>query len=59
MAHGTMDPMVPFQAGRGTAEALERWGFDVDWHEYPIAHGVCAEEIADIRAWLLAVYGDG
>ncbi len=59
MAHGTLDPMVPYQAGRGTAATLERWGFDVDWHEYPIAHGVCAEEIADIRAWLLAVYGVG
>lgn len=59
MAHGTLDPMVPYQAGRGSAAALERWGFDVDWHEYPIAHGVCAEEIDDIRSWLLAVYGDG
>jgi phospholipase/carboxylesterase len=24
----------------------------VDWHTYPMAHAVCAEEIGDLRHWL-------
>lgn len=57
MAHGTFDPMVPYQGGRATADALGRLGYQVDWHEYPMAHGVCPQEISAISAWLLRVYG--
>lgn len=56
MAHGTFDPMVPYQGGRGTADKLGQLGYRVEWHEYPMAHGVCPQEIADIRAWLAGVY---
>jgi phospholipase/carboxylesterase len=28
-------------------------GHAVDWHEYPMPHSVCAEEIADLNRWLL------
>tara|TARA_R110002049_G_scaffold54869_32_gene152489 strand:+ start:3932 stop:4630 length:699 start_codon:yes stop_codon:yes gene_type:complete len=56
MAHGNQDPMVPFAAGAEAAEMLRSAGFEVEWHDYPMAHGVCPQEIADIRAWLLAVY---
>ncbi len=56
MAHGTFDPMVPFSAGQQSAAALERKGAKVEWHDYPMAHGVCPQEIRDIREWLLGVY---
>jgi len=59
MAHGTVDPMVPYDAGRQTADRLHSIGFRVDWHEYPMAHGVCPQEIVDIRRWLLSIYGAG
>jgi phospholipase/carboxylesterase len=26
--------------------------YKVEWHEYPMPHSVCAEEIADISAFL-------
>jgi len=55
MAHGSFDPMLPLQWGRLSANKLEQTGFDVEWHEYPMAHAVCPEEIADIRDWLLRV----
>lgn len=55
MAHGTLDPMLPVELGRSSRKLLEDAGFDVAWHEYPMAHSVCAEEIADIRRWLLSV----
>lgn len=55
MAHGTFDPMLPAELGRSSRKLLDDAGFDVAWHEYPMAHSVCADEIADIRRWLLAV----
>jgi phospholipase/carboxylesterase len=55
MAHGTFDPMLPMQWGQLSAKKLEETGFSVEWHEYPMAHAVCPQEIADIREWLLRV----
>ena len=52
MAHGSQDPVVPVAAGRTSAQALRELGFDVQWHEYPMQHQVCAQEIADLRDWL-------
>ena len=57
MAHGSFDPMLPFHLGKDSATLLEKSGFVVEWHEYPMAHAVCAEEIAHIRRWLLDVFG--
>ena len=55
MAHGQFDPMIPMQYGRSSADALVEAGFDLEWHDYPMAHAVCAQEIDDIRTWLLQV----
>ena len=55
MAHGSFDPMLPMQWGKASAEQLTALGFAVEWHDYPMAHAVCAEEINDIRDWLLKV----
>ena len=56
MAHGTLDPMLPLARGKESAAMIEAAGYTVDWHEYPMAHGVCPAEIADIRKFLLEVY---
>lgn len=56
MAHGLFDPLLPVELGRRSAERLRQAGFNVEWHEYPMAHAVCAEEIRDIRRWLLQVF---
>lgn len=58
MAHGSFDPMLPMHLGRSSADLLIGAGFDVEWHDYPMAHAVCAEEIADIRRWLLRILSD-
>ncbi len=55
MAHGTFDDLIPFERARRSRAALEDLGCKVEWHEYPMPHAVCAEEIADIAAWLRAV----
>jgi phospholipase/carboxylesterase len=55
MAHGTFDPVVPHAMGAGSMTYLAGLGYPTEWHEYPMQHSVCAEEIADISAWLRKV----
>jgi phospholipase/carboxylesterase len=57
LAHGSMDPVVPVSAAHASRDALRAMGYDVEWHEYPMPHSVCMEEIRDINAWLLEVLG--
>ncbi len=56
MAHGSLDPVLPMILGRESADLLIANGFNVEWHDYQMAHSVCAEEIDDIRVWLLSIY---
>jgi len=56
IGHGTSDPMVPYEGGRDSADVLKSLGYQVEWHEYPMGHSVCAQEIADISDWLQAIY---
>lgn len=56
MAHGSFDPMLPLSAGQHARDILRSVGFEVQWHEYPMAHAVCAQEVGAIREFLLAVY---
>lgn len=55
MAHGTHDPVVPYAMGAGSRDVLAGMGYDVEWHEYPIQHSMCLEEVRDISAWLRGV----
>lgn len=56
MAHGSFDPVLPLQLGAASKEHLLTAGFDVEWREYPMAHAVCPQEIADISVWLQGLY---
>jgi phospholipase/carboxylesterase len=53
MAHGTHDPIVAHALGLESRDRLRALGYHVDWHEYPMGHQVCGEEIAAVREWLL------
>ena len=55
MAHGTHDPMIAIEHARRSRDLLMGLGYKVDWREYPMPHSVCAQEIADIAAWLTQV----
>jgi phospholipase/carboxylesterase len=57
LAHGRSDPVVPYAAGVATRDALRTMGYPVEWHEYPMQHSVCMEEIVDLNRWLLRVLG--
>lgn len=52
MAHGLHDSLIPIERARLSRDTLRKAGYDVEWHEYPMEHAVCAEEIAAIAAWL-------
>ncbi|GAC1621296.1 MAG: alpha/beta hydrolase [Nevskia sp.] len=52
MCHGLYDNVLPPSLGADSRDGLRRWGFEVEWHEYPMMHAVCAEEIDDIAAFL-------
>jgi phospholipase/carboxylesterase len=50
--HGSADPVVAIQRGLDSRDLLQSLGYAVEWHTYPMAHSVCAEEIADLRQWM-------
>ena len=52
MAHGQYDDLIPMQRARASREHLEKLGYKIEWHDYPMPHSVCAPEIADISAFL-------
>lgn len=52
MAHGRSDPIVPYTLGMTSRDALLKFGYAVEWHEYAMQHSVCEEELRDIAAWL-------
>jgi phospholipase/carboxylesterase len=51
-AHGTEDDVVSRELGIRARDFLTGQGYRVAWHEYPIPHSVCPEEIEDIGRWL-------
>ncbi len=55
LAHGTQDPVVALQRGTASRDRLAALGHDVEWHDYPMEHSVCPEEVADLNRWLLKV----
>jgi len=57
LAHGIDDGVVPYAEALSSLDWLRDKGHEVDWHQYPMMHSVCAEEIADINEWLGKVLG--
>jgi phospholipase/carboxylesterase len=55
MAHGSRDDIIPLRRAEESRKLLEAAGYPVEWHEYPMPHSVCAEEIADIAAFLARI----
>jgi phospholipase/carboxylesterase len=55
MAHGSFDPMVLYDWGKASRDALVADGYAVEWHSYPMQHAVCPEELAAIGDWLQRV----
>jgi phospholipase/carboxylesterase len=52
MGHGSLDSVVPQTLGTRSRDLLRGLGHEIDWHSYPMAHTVSAQEIADLRQWM-------
>jgi phospholipase/carboxylesterase len=52
MAHGQHDDIIPIQRAQQSKDFLEKLGYRAEWHQYPMPHSVCGEEVRDISAWL-------
>ncbi|MDO9316305.1 MAG: dienelactone hydrolase family protein [Burkholderiaceae bacterium] len=55
LAHGRSDTVIPLSRATASRDALQALGCIVEWHEYPMAHSVCPQEITDLNRWLLNV----
>ena len=54
VAHGTEDDVVSPALGRAAFDFLTDEGYRPVWHDYPMSHAVCLEEIIAIGEWLKA-----
>jgi phospholipase/carboxylesterase len=60
MGHGVVDPVVRFEWGTASRDALLKLGVPVEWHAYQgMPHAVNPQEIRDIGAWLGARFAAG
>ena len=57
MCHGREDPMVKLWMGSESRDLLGSQGYGVEWHDYPMQHELCIEELADVSRWLRARLG--
>lgn len=55
MAHGSFDNVIAPAIAQASAQTLMQNGYQPLWHEYPMAHSVCDEEISDIRLFLQSI----
>jgi phospholipase/carboxylesterase len=55
MAHGQDDSVIAIELAERSVGQLIGLGYEVEWHDYPMQHSVCHEEIAHVGAWLKKV----
>ena len=55
VAHGDWDPVLPPILGQKTLEYIQQWGYQPKWHNYPMGHELCAEEVLDIQSFLFYI----
>jgi phospholipase/carboxylesterase len=54
-AHGRSDGVVAMARGTAGRDLLQQQGQPLEWHDYPMQHSVCMEEVQDLQRWLLKV----
>jgi phospholipase/carboxylesterase len=55
LAHGRNDGVITLARGAAGRDALLAAGQPVEWHEYPMEHSVCMEEVQALQLWLRRV----
>jgi phospholipase/carboxylesterase len=54
-AHGRSDGVIPLARATATRDQLQSLNQPVQWHDYPMEHSVCMEEVQALNKWLLQV----
>jgi phospholipase/carboxylesterase len=52
LAHGQFDPVVPLMSAIASRDVLDKLGLAIEWHQYPMQHSTCIEEVRDISNFL-------
>ncbi|MDO4435073.1 MAG: alpha/beta fold hydrolase [Cardiobacteriaceae bacterium] len=47
--HGRVDTVVPISAGQSALQTLQSLGYQTKWHDYPMPHSLCPEQILDLK----------
>lgn len=55
--HGRQDPIVPLDLAAWSCRRIGELRPAPEWHAYAMPHSVCADEIAEVRTWLLETVG--
>jgi phospholipase/carboxylesterase len=50
--HGSHDEVLPLRLGTAARDLAMRLNTALDWHEYPMPHTLCMEEVQALGAWL-------
>jgi phospholipase/carboxylesterase len=54
-AHGRSDGVIPLARATATRDLLQSLNQPMQWHDYPMEHSVCIEEVQALNRWLLQV----
>jgi phospholipase/carboxylesterase len=52
VAHGSLDPVIPVEFGRGAAAVLREAGADVLWRESPVPHTIDPRLLPELRKFV-------
>lgn len=55
LAHGIFDDVITLESAKASLAVLQSCQYLVNWHEYNMAHSLCAQEIAHIQDFLQQV----
>lgn len=58
LTHGLYDAVIDIGIGEMSKNILMQLGYKVSWLTYSMAHTVSAEEMKDIKQWLMTVLGN-
>lgn len=53
MAHGSFDTVIEIQIAKQAFQQLKSLKYPINWHEYPMQHSLCIEEIQDISQFIV------
>lgn len=56
IAHGTEDTAVAIESGKAAFHVLQGRHYPVQWHEYPIGHRTCSEEMQDVSCFINQIF---